>query len=666
MKPSRILLFAALLPAPSLLAGSRVPPVASYTMDVTYDGSQHTLAGKSAVTFVNRTSHPFPDLCFHLYLNAWRNDRSTWMKEAAEGMGRGGRRDGPADRFAWSEIHRIALPDGTDLTPGLRYVAPDDGNTEDRTVACVPLPRPVTPGEVLTFTLDWAAKLPRAAARTGWKDDFVMGAQWFPKLGAATESGWNVHQFHAGTEFFADFGDYDVTLTLPREMKGKVGASGVEKEETDVAGGVRVRFVAEDVHDFAWAASPRFEVSRETFSEPGLPNVEMILLLQPDHRRVKSRYFTATRAALREYGRRYAPYPYPEVTIVDPPWGAPSGGMEYPTLFTGGAAWLSPAGTGSPEGVTVHECGHQIFYGLLASNEFEEAQMDEGFDSYAADVTMRASFGASPLVVRFFGIPVVFRSILLLRPEFGNERYLDWQVTSRSDPTSRTTFRMLDGAAIRANAYSKTALALASAERTLGEPTWSRVMKTYATRFAFGHPTAADFRAVVREVAGEKADALFHEAWDSSNTFDYAIGSVSTRRVAPAVGWVGEGAERKFQEAAGSPKGPAPYESVVVVRRMGEAVWPVDVELTFEGGHVFRTVWDGADRWIRYRATGPKLVSARVDPERKLLLDVNVLNNGRTVEADRRAANRWSSRLRFWAQNALEFFALLGFTGTRR
>jgi hypothetical protein len=665
VKPDRILLFAALLAAPPLRAGSRVPPVASYRMNVTYDGKEHTLAGTSAVTFVNRTSRPVPDLCFHLYLNAWRNDRSTWMREAAEGMGRERGRGTSPEGFGWSEINRIALADGTDLTRGLRYVAPDDGNADDRTVACVPVPKPVAPGETLAVALDWAAKLPRVQARTGWKDDFVMGAQWFPKLGAATERDWNVHQFHAGTEFFADFGDYDVTLTLPKEMKGKVGASGVQKEETDVAGGVKVRFVAEDVHDFAWTASPRFEVSRETFSEPGLPNVEMILFLQPDHRRARNRYFTAARAALHEYGRRYVPYPYPELTIVDPPWGSASGGMEYPTLFTGGVAWLSPAGTGSPEGVTVHEFGHQIFYGLLASNEFEEAQMDEGFDTYAADVTMRAAFGESPLVVRFFGIPVVFRSILLPRPESGNERYLDWQVSSRSDPTSRSTFRMLDGAAIRVNAYSKTALALASAERTLGEPTWSTVMKAYTTRYAFKHPTAADFRAVVRGLAGDTADSLFHEAWDSSKTFDYAIGSVSTRPVAPVVGWVGDGPDRRFHEAA-PPGAPPLYESVVVVRRMGDAVWPVDVELTFAEGHVFRTRWDGVDRWIRYRATGPKLLSARVDPDRKLLLDVNVLNNGLRVEEDRRAANRWAMRLRFWAQNALEFFALLGFAGGSR
>ncbi len=173
-------------------------------------------------------------------------------------------------------------------------------------------------------------------------------------------------------------------------------------------------------------------------------------------------------------------------------------------------------------------------------------------------------------------------------------------------------------------------------------------------------------RAVLREVAGESADALFREAWDSSNTFDYAIGSVLTREITPPVGWVSEGSERRFHEAKAVAKGPAAYESVVVVRRMGEAVWPVDVEMSFSGGHVFRTVWDGRDRWIRYRATGPKLLAARVDPDRKLLLDVNVLNNGLRVEEDRRAANQWSMRLRFWVQNALEFFALLGFAGISR
>jgi hypothetical protein len=661
------LLAALLIPVPLLLAGSRVPPVASYKIDAAYEAANHTLTGRETVTFVNRTGRALPDLRLHLFLNAWRNDRSTWLRESEEGIGRRRPKGKDAEWFGWIEINRIALADGTDLTPGLRPLAPDDGNAEDRTLVSVPLPRPIAPGESLVFTVDWASKLPRTVARTGWKDDFVMGAQWFPKLCKATPSGWHSRQFHAGTEFWADFGDYDVTLDLPKEMKGKVGASGVQKEEQEVGGSVRVRFVAEDVHDFAWTASPRYEVYRETFTHPGLPNVEMILLLQPDHRRAKERYFAATRAGLAGYGTRYMPYPYPVVTVVDPPWGSASGGMEYPTLFTGGTSWLSPEGSQSPESVAVHEFGHQIFYGVLASNEFDEAHMDEGLNSYAQDVVLKGAFGDPVLVKRFFGLPVAFRSVVLPRPEFNHDRYQAWQLTSRSDATNVPSWSQLDGAAIRINAYSKTDLALASAERTLGPEAWAKIMKTYATRFAFRNPTAADFRGVVREIAGEAGDALFRAAWESAETFDYAVSRAETREIRPPAGWIGDGAERKWAgPAKPDPTAPASWESVVVVRRMGAAVWPVDVEMAFEGGHVVRKHWDGADRWIRYRSTGPKLLAARVDPDRKLLLDANLLNNGLTTQPDKRAAYRWASRLRFWAQNVLEFFALLGFAAVAR
>src|SRR5262249_31009883 len=152
--------------------------------------------------FTNRTAFSFRTLALHLYLNAWRNDRSTWLIEQARGGGRDDRGllGTSPERYSFSEIHRIALDDGTDLTPSLAYVSPDDGNPDDRTLVSVALPRPVAPGETLVFRVDFEARFPRAVARTGWKDDYLLGAQWFPKLGVATDTGWNAHQFHAGTE----------------------------------------------------------------------------------------------------------------------------------------------------------------------------------------------------------------------------------------------------------------------------------------------------------------------------------------------------------------------------------------------------------------------------------------------------------------------------------
>ena len=652
---------ALLLAAPPALAGVRVPPVASYRIEATYD-RDHRLSGKETVTFVNRTSRPFADVQLHLYLNGFRNTRSTWMREAAEGSGRGrGRKAGRDEsRFGYSELKRVVLADGTDLTSKVRYIAPDDGNADDRTVVSIPLPRPVGPGETLVFDLEFRAKFPRAIARTGWKDDYLLAAQWFPKLGVATDAGWVTHQFHAGTEFFADFGDYDVTLTLPSELKGKVGATGVARETSDLAGGLtRVRFTAEDVHDFAWTASPRFEVYRDTFSRPGLPSVDLILFLQPDHRAVKERYFHAAKAGLESYGRWFLPYPYAALTIVDPPYQSNTSGMEYPTLFTGGSPWLAPKGVHAPEGVTIHEFGHQVFYGMLASNEVDEAHLDEGFNTYATFRTLKKTYGDPYFVKRIFDVPFVFKSIRAPLPMAQAERALDWQVASRSDPTTAPTFRNLDGGAIRVNAYSKTALVLASLERTLGEEVWDPLMKTYAQRYAFKHPTTSDFRSVAREVAGPRVNELLDQTWGSTSTIDYAVTVAASKKAEPAAGYVGEMGELKFAAKAEG-KGPSGYESVVVVRRLGEASWPMDVELRFAGGVKVRRAWDGKDRWVKYRITGPKLLSAVVDPDQKCLLDVNVLNNGLAVEPNATASRRWGHRLRFWSQNLLELFALLG------
>ncbi len=650
----------AFIPAAPLAAGPRVPAVASYEITATVS-AEHVLTGSETVRFTNRTRFSFRDLALHLYLNAWRNDRSTWMREQARGGGRPGRGVTSADpaRYGWTEIHRVTLDDGTDLTPGLAYAAPDDGNPDDRTLATVPLPRPVAPGETLVFRVDWEAKFPRAAARTGWKDDYLLGAQWFPKLGVATDAGWNAHQFHAGTEFFADFGDYDVTLTLPAANKGHVGATGVLKEETELAGGlVRTRFVAPDVHDFAFAACPRFEVVRDAFGAKGLPNVEIVLLLQPDHRPLRDRYLAAARAGLLSFGTRFLPYPYPVLTIVDPPWGSHTEGMEYPTLFVGGGRWLAPKGAHSPESVTIHEFGHQVFQGMLASNEVEEAHLDEGFNTWATLGALKAAYGDPALVVRFYGLPVTFAGVTVPYPFGTTEPFQRWVAASRSDAQAVPSWRQLDGPAIRSNAYLRTALLLGSCERTFGEDLWAKVMKTYATRFAFRHPTTADFLGVVREVAGASAAAAVEGIVKTAGNVDDAVTSLETRPARGLTGYSGEGESRTF--ASGKPDG-GTYESAVVVQRLGEASWPVDVTFTFAGGATLVRPFPPGERWVRFRLRGPKLLSAEVDAGRKCLLDGNRLNNGRSSEPDPRASRSLTTRLMFWAQNLLETFSLLGF-----
>ncbi|HYN40863.1 MAG TPA: M1 family metallopeptidase, partial [Thermoanaerobaculia bacterium] len=552
---------------------------------------------------------------------------------------------------------RVALPDGTDLTRRVSFTVPESANPDDRTLARVPLPRPVRPGETLVLEVDFESRLPRGALRTGWKDDFVFAGQWYPKLAKATETGWRGRPLYPFTEFFADFGDYDVTLLLPDEVKGKVAVTGRVVEESDeTAGRIRVHARAEDVHDFAFAFSPRFEVRKETVAPKGLPKVDVLLFLQPDHRRLRERYLRAAREGLALFGKWLTPYPYPVLTIVDPPTGSGAEAMEYPTLFTGGTTWLSPASGGEPGALVLHELAHQWFQGMLASDEASEAHLDEGLVSWISARASTRILGTPSAVVEAFGVPIPLRSLKRPLPEGESQDALDQAVFSRSDPTLRETWRSLDDAAVRTNAYSRTALLLESVVRTTGEQPLFSALKEYARRFAFRHPATNDFLGVLGEVAGPEARDLVQRGWASAGVVDYAVTSATSRRARPPAGQVGEGPHRAYRAPAEPGR---TFESTVVVQRFGEIAWPVEVEMRFEGGKTVTRQWDGRAEWMRWRITGPRLLSAVVDPRHTCLLDVNRLNDGLRTEPDPTAARAWGHRLRFLTQNLLELFALL-------
>jgi hypothetical protein len=649
--PAIILLTGALLEPPLAAAQQLTPPIASYKISCRLDEGKKTVEGTELLTWKNTTSRPAGDLRFHLYLNAFRNNRSSFSRES------GGKHRDVAFREdgGWGSISVSRMTDesGTDLLSDMRYISPDDGNPDDRTVAEIPLPSPVAPGETIRLSLDFVSRLPRVYARTGYKGDFYMVAQWFPKIGVLEESGWNCHQYHANSEFFADFGDYDVTIDLNARYKGKVGGTGRLIEERDAPGGrVIEHFRQESVHDFAWTCDPGFEVFSDRFSDTGLPDVGLTLMCQPEHRDVKERYFKAARTALSAFGKRYGPYPYPVLTLVDPPWGASGArGMEYPTLISCGAHFFHPAAIRDLESVTIHELGHQYFYGLLASNEFEEPWLDEGFTTYATSRVMAEAYGDSHPTISIFGYPFVFESVAIHPPLETQLRYFE---TADRDPlTAAWKFENRAGYGM---VYTKTALTLATLERLIGPEKMDALMKTYSAEFRFRHPKTADFVSVVDRVAGGDWSTFFRRTFFSSGLVDYAVASARSERSEPPVGLLDRDGrtEEVPRRAAGRRKG---YETEVIIERRGDVALPVEVLLKFEGRRLYRTVWDGEARWTRFRVeNGPRLVEAWVDPDSKILLDANPNNNGLKVKSDAAAANLWTARAFFWAENLLDLF----------
>ncbi|HZI93898.1 MAG TPA: M1 family metallopeptidase, partial [Patescibacteria group bacterium] len=675
-----------------------------------------------------------------LYLNAFKNDRTTFMKESG-GVNRGNR----AREGGWGYTDILSMrssADGADLMAGAEFVRPDDGNPEDETVLRVPLPVPVQPGATIALELEFEARLPRVFARTGYKGDFHLVGQWFPKLGVLQESGWNCHQFHNHSEFFADFGTFDVAITVPSAYV--VGATGslAGAPAPGADGTTTYHYLQDDVHDFAWTADTRFikEVRWFRFTEQrdvaeekrmaralGIPpdseslelgDVEVTLLIHPEHRALIDRHFDAVFNGLKYFGYWYGRYPYRTLTVVDPAFGARgAGGMEYPTFITAGASYLSPAARWSPEGVTVHEFGHQYWYAMVANNEFEEAFLDEGFNSYSTGRVMEKAYGPNrdsidvAPGVPYLAVPLLeiprgpdplaaqpapqalsarLFDLALLRP-FGpsddvalntlrdlpflndvrdapidettswRRRYLKGP---KADNLARRSWEYLDTEVYGLNSYARTALMLKTLEGILGEDLMLRTMRTYFERYRFKHPGIADFISTVNDVAGRSLDAYFAQAVFGSDVMDYSVTELSSRPARPGRGLFGPPADRKTvtQEQvdhapAGDLSATATLRDKALIRRLGEFVWPQEIELRYDQGPSSRRSWDGAYRWIRYDEDGPRLAAARIDPESKMALDVNQSNNSRTREANPLAGITWWCRLLQWMQHVAYFYS---------
>ena len=260
------------------------PRNANYDIDVKLDPKTKTLEGSEVITWTNLSNDNVSELQFHLYLNAFKNSNSTFMMEANTGVSKRNQNISVGD-WGWIDINSIQTLDGKDLTNRIKFIQPDNDNVDDQTVISVKLDEPVKPGRSFQLKINFTSKLPKVIARTGYENDFFLIAQWFPKLGVyefpgirnATKGGWNCHQFHANSEFYSDFGIYNVSITLPDNfIVGAVGTLITKKDNKDSTS--TYEYKAEDVVDFAWTASPHFKVFEDMWN-----NVSIKILMQPEH-----------------------------------------------------------------------------------------------------------------------------------------------------------------------------------------------------------------------------------------------------------------------------------------------------------------------------------------------------------------------------------------------
>jgi hypothetical protein len=568
-----------------------------------------------SIELYNYTEHDLPEVYLHLYMNAFKNDESLFLRSPF-GAGRSGQH---GTQWGYIDVKRLVTrPGGAELWSSALRSAKSPEDPRDETDVRVPLPEPLAAGHRLTLDVEFEVQLPEVIERTGYVQDYHFVAQWFPKLARLLPDGTFSHfTFHPQSEFYADFGHYDVTLDVPASHV--LGSSG-RCEEPPMASGRRVvRCRAEDVHDFAWTSWPGFQELRQQVG-----GVDVRVLTPPGHAANAALELDTVRFGLEHFGRRFGPYPYSTLTVVHPPSAAAdSGGMEYPTLITTGGPWYGPwTGARVIEAVTMHELGHQWFYGILASDEHRYPFLDEGLNSYAEHSALTARYGDASA---FSGFGLRIASEAFSRA-IAAERGQD-------EPVAQGAADFVSFRSLGALVYSRTAAVLSTWERVYGKSNLDLALADYARGARFRHPEPSQLMDAVRGRLGETAARNLERALFERGSVDYLVREVQSAALQARAGVFDENGARR---TVARPEGPPAtrFAGHAVVLRHGELELPVQIELRFEDGHTERQSWNGEGARYIVHTEGPsRLVGVTVDPEERVLVDDDLTNNAAAREA---------------------------------
>jgi hypothetical protein len=647
-----------ILSVPALISGAQIinnaplsARITGYRIDARLDPVSKKVYGNMEAYWVNQGTEAVPDIQLHLYMNAFRSSKTT--------MYRGSSPAGDSTKWGWIDIEEFTLADGRDLLQFMHFIRPDDGNPHDSTVVQVMLPESANRGDTVAIKVKFVTKLPSKIRRTGYNDDYFFVAQWFPKFGvyepagmrARVSGGWNCHQFHANSEFYANHSVYDVNITVPDNyIVGTGGKLISEKDCPDDPACKTQAWRAEDIVDFAWTAWPGYAVFTDKWK-----HVSITLLMPPERKDQVDRQFTAVKNALEFMTDRVGPFPWPHLTFVDPPMkGSGAGGMEYTTLFTSSSSPIMPRWIHMPEMVTVHEFGHAYFMGILATNEFEDPWMDEGINSFFEARIMDHYWGERSGMIDHPLLKVADKTSARSSYVYSPFR----QVVSNKEYSWNYplgTYSMMS--------YMKTSTWLFTLMGIVGEETTDDIFREYYRLWAFKHPGPEDFINVVNEVVrknhgdkfGRDMNWFFDQTLYGTGICDYKVAGFDSFRQDTSKVRMHSG----DSVITGKAVCDSLYKSSIDLQRIGDIMLPVDVLVHFNKGNEVLLSWDGRDRYKKLEVlSGSPVKWVKIDPEYKIRMDVNFLNNSMTSDPDNVPVKRIMNKLLAFLQFYISAFVL--------
>jgi len=593
-----------------------------YTIEARLDPAAHTVSGRETTVIHNNSDMEMASIQLRLDQNIFAANvpRLQTVPEITEGMG--------VSRlvFDGQEVDlnppaRRGFRRGGGQPPEVTLAAYDMGMTTAR----ITLPNPIPPHGTGTLEAEWSFRVIRSDNGRGfrmgsWADSLFQVAQWYPRVAVFDDlraGGWDTDPYLGPSEFYNDFGRFDVTIDVPGGWV--VGATGVLQNPEEVltpasqerlthilesdeirtivsaeelaagrgtASGDRLtwHFVADSVGDFAWAASDRYvwDATRANIPERGPVPVHVLYVPGNTERFVEAG--PVVKHALEFYSSLWIPYAFPQMTIVD----GPENGMEYP-MFT-------MSGVGAAD----HETGHEWWPMMVGTNETWYGFMDEGFNQYmnilsAADV--RGEVPDLDVLGQRYGATS------------GDEREapLMWDAN-------------YGGPMYSFQAYSKAPLMLSMLGGIVGDTAVWRAMSAYADAWKFKHPSPWDYAYFMNNALGQDLSWFWYYWLFTTESVEGSIQDVATSGSRTTVtirqdGGMPSPVVLKVDFAAQGPEIRAMPGSVVE-GNSAVVTWPVDV--WFDGARTFEAVLDFGPRAIEKITLDPRCRFPDSEPDDNL------------------------------------------------
>ncbi len=507
----------------------------NYSIEVSLDDQNHELLGHIEMEYINHSPNELGEIYIHLWPNAYKNAQTALAKQQLR-LG---------NKFMFYALEKeLGYIDQLDFkVDGEQIVWDYDEVHID--IAKLTLKTPLGSGQRIVISTPFHVKIPSGKiSRLGHIDQSYQITQWYPKPAVYDNNGWHAMPYLNMGEFYSEYGSFDVSITLPKNYV--VGATGDLQTESEVRflnelaekesnqnGNMSnafpasseemktIRFTQKRVHDFAWFADKRYMVRKGSVTLPNSGDeVTTWAMFTPENRKKWARAIEYINDAVHYYSLWNGDYPYQQVSAVDGTISA-GGGMEYPNVTVIGNAG-SDLGL---ETVIVHEVGHNWFYGILGSNERNNAWMDEGLNSFNETRYFRTKYQDS---LHFLEGMLPKKLAKLMDADRFPYQTIDvysYLISARNDQDQAMQCHSNDFTNTNYGTivYKKTALAMSYLMQSLGEAAFDQAMQNYYETWKFKHPSPNDLRQSLEQSTGKDLSWFFEDVVPSTKQTDYAL-----------------------------------------------------------------------------------------------------------------------------------------------